>query len=67
MPREARIAAVVIIATMIVWTTVSLAGGALGVPYRYAFLVDFAALAAFFWALVVLLQVWRTQRAGRKG
>ena len=29
---------------------------------RYVFLADLAALAAFFWALVVLFQVWRKRQ-----
>lgn len=57
---QVRIAAVVIVATMVLWMLGSWLGGRLGLPSRYAFLVDFSALAAFFWALVVLV------RAGRR-
>ncbi|PWE34129.1 hypothetical protein DDZ14_01885 [Maritimibacter sp. 55A14] len=57
-----RLAAGVIIVTMILWMAASFLGGRLGLPPRYAFLFDLAALAAFFWALVVLYRVWRQRR-----
>ena len=37
-------------------------GGEMGWDTRFAFLFDFAALAAFFWALVVTYQIWRARR-----
>ncbi|MBC6442053.1 MAG: DUF5337 family protein [Rhodobacteraceae bacterium] len=55
---QVRIAAIVIIATMVVWMGASFAGGQLGFDIRYAFLIDLAALAAFFWALIVLFLTW---------
>ena len=60
--RQGRIAAAVIAVTMIVWLGAQWAGPALGLAGRYAFLVDFAALAAFIWAFVVALQIWRARR-----
>lgn len=60
--RQARIASIVILVTFVVWMGASWIGGRVGLPVRYAFLFDFAALAAFFWALVVLLGVWRKRR-----
>jgi hypothetical protein len=62
MSAQIRIAAAVIIVTMVVWMGASLVGGMIGLPARYAFLLDFAALAAFFWALFVLYQVWRKRQ-----
>ena len=59
---KARIAAAVIIITMIAWMAASWIGGMVGLPVRFAFLFDLAALAAFFWALVVLFQVWRARQ-----
>ena len=60
---QVRIAAIVIIATMVLWMAGSWLGGRLGLPARFAFLVDFSALAAFFWALVVLARTaWQTRR-----
>ena len=32
-----------------------------------AFLLDLAALAAFFWALVVTYQIWRRHKAAHRG
>lgn len=33
----------------------------LGLPVRYEFLIYFAALAGFVWALVVIYQIWRAR------
>ncbi len=61
---QARAAAVVVVAAFMLWMGFSWLGGELGLPVRYAFLVDFAALAAFFWSFVVLVRVWRKSRLG---
>jgi hypothetical protein len=61
--RQARLVAVVVAVTMLLWMGVQLVGGEMGWDIRYVFLFDFAALAAFFWALVVTYQIWR----GRQG
>ena len=60
--KQARIASIVILVTFVGWMGASWIGGMIGLPVRYAFLFDFAALAAFFWALVVLVGVWRKRR-----
>lgn len=60
--RQARIVALVIAITMLGWMTAQWIGGALGLPERYVFLFDFAALAGFFWAMVVTYQIWRKRR-----
>ncbi|MEM7441022.1 MAG: DUF5337 family protein [Pseudomonadota bacterium] len=57
---QIRLAAIVIMATMVIWMGASFLGGELGLPTRFAFLIDLAALAAFFWALVVLFFAWRS-------
>lgn len=62
--RRARVVAMVLIATIVLWLAIQLVGGTLGLPPRYVFLADFAALAAFVWALAVTLQIWRRRRAG---
>ena len=59
---QVRIAAIVIAATMVLWMLGSWLGGRLGLSARYAFLVDFSAMAAFFWALVVLVRASRRAR-----
>jgi hypothetical protein len=60
--RQARMVAFVIAGTMILWMVAQWLGGRLGLPARFAFLFDFAALAAFFWAMVVTYQIWRQRR-----
>ncbi len=59
--RKARLVAFVIAGTMLVWLGAQWIGGRIGLEARYAFLFDFAALAAFFWALVVTYQIWRAR------
>ena len=60
--RASRLVAIVLIATFVLWMIAQWLGPQLGLSGRYVFLVDFAALAAFFWALVVTLQIWRKRR-----
>jgi len=62
MRKQARIASIVIAVTMLLWMLGSWIGGQLGLQPRYAFLLDMAALAALFWALVVLVRVWRNRQ-----
>ena len=60
--RQARLVAVVVATTMVLWVALQWAGGAMGWQGRYVFLFDFAALAAFGWALVVTYRIWRARR-----
>jgi len=63
--RQARLAAIVIAVTGVLWLVAVSFGGQLGLPPRFVFLFDLAALAAFFFALVILFRVWRArQRLG---
>ncbi len=64
--RTGRTVAVVIAATMVLWLGTQWAGPRLGLHPSYAFLFDLAALAAFFWSLVVLVQLWRRQKQAGK-
>ena len=57
--RQLRLAGAVIIVVMVAWFGISALGGALGLPVRFAFLIDLAAMAAMIWALVVLYRLWR--------
>jgi len=59
---QARLAALVMAGTMVAWMGGQWLGGRMGWPVRLAFLLDFAALAAFFWALVVTWRVWRRRQ-----
>ncbi len=60
--RQARVASIVIAATMIIWMVAQLLGGELGLEARYVFLFDLFALAGFTWALVVTWQIWKKRR-----
>lgn len=62
--RQARLVAIVIAVTVIVWIGAQWLGREIGLAGRYAVLFDLAALAAFFWALVVTFQIWRKRREG---
>jgi len=59
---QARLAAVVMAVTMLAWLGAQWLGGQLGWDPRFVFLFDFAAMAAFFWALVVTWRIWRRRR-----
>lgn len=60
--RDARVVAVVIAATMVLWMAAQWIGGEMGLEARYAFLFDFLALAGFLWAMIVTYQIWRRRR-----
>ena len=60
--RQARVVAVVIAATMVLWMLAQWIGGEVGLQARYAFLFDFLALAGLLWAMIVTFQIWRKSR-----
>lgn len=60
--RQGRVASVVIAGTMLIWLAAQWVGPQIGLAGRYALLIDFAALAALFWAMVVTYQIWRKRR-----
>ncbi|SLN30651.1 hypothetical protein AQS8620_00969 [Aquimixticola soesokkakensis] len=62
--KRARATALVIAFTMMFWLGAQWLGGRLGLAPRYVFLFDFAALAAFLWALVNVYQIWRSRQKG---
>lgn len=62
---KTRQVALVLVGTMVLWMAAQWLGGKLGLPDRYVFLFDFAAMAAFFWALVVTWQIWRKRQSGQ--
>lgn len=67
MAGQARLAAIVMAGTMVLWLGAQWLGGQLGWQARFAFLFDLAALAAFIWALAVTFRIWRRRNAGRSG
>ncbi|MBN8632274.1 MAG: DUF5337 domain-containing protein [Rhodobacterales bacterium] len=60
--QQARLVAIVLAATMVLWMGAQFFGGQLGLEARFVFLFDLAAIAAFVWALVVTYQIWRGRR-----
>ncbi|MFT4794892.1 MAG: hypothetical protein ACJAVR_001361 [Paracoccaceae bacterium] len=61
---EIRLASKVIVVAMLAWVGLSLLGGQMGWPIRFAFLIDMLCLAALGWALWTIIRVWRA-RAGK--
>ena len=59
---QVRLVALVLAGTMILWIGVQWLGGLMGWQTRFAFLADFAALAAFIWALLVTFRIWRRRQ-----
>ncbi len=60
--RRGRNISLVIAGTMLVWLAAQWVGPKLGLPGRYALLLDFAAMAALMWALVNIYQIWRARQ-----
>lgn len=63
--RKGRMVGLVIAGTMLLWLAAQWVGSATGLPGRYALLFDMAALAALFWAMVLIYQMWRARVASR--
>lgn len=63
--RQARLVAIVLAATMILWMAAQWLGSRLGWEARFVFLFDMAALAGFVWALLVTVQIWRKRQSNR--
>ena len=60
--RAGRQVALVIAGAMLLWIAAQWLGPQLGLPGRYALLIDFAAIGALLWALIVTLRIWRARR-----
>jgi len=56
---QSRTASLVCAGAAILWVLAQWLGPGLGLPGHYAILIDLAALAAFFWAMVVTYRIWR--------
>ncbi|RVV97255.1 hypothetical protein EKE94_14665 [Mesobaculum littorinae] len=65
--RQGRVVALVIAGTMLIWLAAQWVGPRLGLPGRYAVLIDLFALAGFAWALIVTYQIWRKRRDSQDG
>jgi hypothetical protein len=62
---DAKLAAIVIVVAMVGWMGATFLGGRFGVAQEYAFLVDLMALAAFVWAIIVCVRIWRARQLDR--
>ncbi|MBP9950690.1 MAG: DUF5337 family protein [Cypionkella sp.] len=60
--KQARLAALVLIGTVVLWLVAQKIGGEMGWPPKFVLLFDFAALAGFAFALVVTYRIWRARR-----
>ncbi len=60
--RQAKQAALVMCVAIVAWVMLQWIGREYGWQARFAFLIDFAALAAFAWALIVTFRVWRARQ-----
>lgn len=60
--RQGRRIALVIAATALLWIFVEALGGQFNWPPKYIVLADFAAAAAFVWAMVAALRLWRRRQ-----
>lgn len=61
--KQAKLVAIVLVATMVLWMGANFIGAELGLPTRWLFLFDFAALGAFVWALIVTFGIWRARQS----
>ena len=60
--QQGRTVALVIAGSMLFWIVAQWIAPKLGMPGRYALLIDFAVLAALFWSMVVTYKIWRTRQ-----
>lgn len=60
--RQGRFVAIVIAGAMLFWIVAQWIGSKLGIDVRYQVLIDLITLAAFAWALVVTILIWRKRQ-----
>ena len=63
--RQGRVVGLVIAVTMLIWILAQSLGSYLGLPGRYALLIDFLAMVAFIWAIFSGILMWRSRRITR--
>ncbi len=63
--KQGRVVGLVIAITMLIWILAQSLGSYLGLPGRYALLIDFLAMVAFLWAIISGLLMWRSRRITR--
>ena len=64
--KQGRVVGLVIAISMVVWILAQALGPYLGLPGRYAILIDFLALVAFLWAIISGMLMWRSRRTNGK-
>ena len=57
--KQGRVVGLVIAMSMVIWILAQSLGPYLGLPGRYAILIDFLALVAFLWAIISGMLMWR--------
>ena len=60
--KQGRVVGSVIAISMVIWIVAQSLGPYLGLPGRYAILIDFLALVAFLWAIISGMLMWRSRR-----
>ena len=63
--RQGRVVGLIIAVTMLIWVLAQSLGSYLGLPGRYALLIDFLAMVAFLWAIISGILMWRSRRTAR--
>ena len=63
--RQGRVVGLVIAVTMLIWISAQSLGSYLGLPGRYALLIDFLAMVAFLWAIISGILMWQSRRITR--
>ena len=63
--KQGRVVGLVIAISMVIWVLAQSLGPYLGLPGRYAILIDFLALVAFLWAIISGILMWRSRRIKR--
>ena len=64
--KQGRVVGLVIAISMVIWIVAQSLGPYLGLPGRYAILIDFLALVAFLWAIISGMLMWQSRRANGK-
>jgi len=63
--KQGRVVGLVIAISMVIWILAQSLGPYLGLPGRYAILIDFLALVAFLWAIISGMLMWRSRPTKR--
>ena len=59
---QGRVIALVVVGAMIGWMGFQWLGGQMGWPPKFILLADLSAAAAFIWAMVAAIRIWRRRQ-----